>query len=222
VDKVKIEVKGGKGGDGCVSFEGLSPGRKRPSGGSGGKGGNVYVVADLSLTSLHLDKAHFIAGDGSNGSSQGMKGRNGRDLFIRVPLGTTITNLSDELYNNNDNNNNNNNIDDFIVDNNNNNNNNNDDNEEEIEPKRKSITLLQPQQMCLVALGGNPGLGNGQLHSLSNHSLLQQGHHRRKKYPGQTGQCKLLLLELQVMADVGLVGFPNAGNNNHNNHNHIL
>lgn len=85
-----IEVKGGKGGDGCVSFMGLSPGKKRPSGGPGGRGGNVYIVADNTIGSLKMPSVHYFAGDGRNGSSDGLKGRSGRDVFVRVPIGTTV------------------------------------------------------------------------------------------------------------------------------------
>lgn len=96
-------MKGGNGGDGCVSFEGLSPGKKRPDGGSGGRGGNVYIVADATVNSLRLPTIHFNGQDGRNGSSQGATGRNGKDMFVRVPVGTIVSDLdksvsADDLY----------------------------------------------------------------------------------------------------------------------------
>ena len=63
-DKVQIEVKAGKGGNGCVSHEITSPGCKKPSGGSGGKGGNVFIQGDSQLYSLKFQTYHFNAGDG--------------------------------------------------------------------------------------------------------------------------------------------------------------
>jgi len=96
VDRVQLEVKGGRGGNGCVSFEVLSPGRKRPSGGSGGKGGNVYIVADRSLTGLKFQTFHFNARDGAHGGSSGLTGRRGEDVIVQVPLGTIV---SERLHN---------------------------------------------------------------------------------------------------------------------------
>lgn len=93
----------------------LSPGRKRASGGSGGYGGNVYIVADNSLTSFTFETSHFNAGDGKHGGSMihcadccficknlinvstgaGLTGRNGKDVYIRVPCGTIVTDRKD-------------------------------------------------------------------------------------------------------------------------------
>lgn len=96
----------------------LSPGRKRASGGSGGYGGNVYIVADNSLTSFTFETSHFNAGDGKHGGSTiccagccflcknlsrlllsttgaGLTGRNGKDVYIRVPCGTIVTDRKD-------------------------------------------------------------------------------------------------------------------------------
>jgi len=91
VDKVQIEVKGGRGGNGCVSFEVLSPGKKRPNGGMGGRGGDVYIVADRDLMSLSFQTFHFNAGDGGNGGSDGLTGRNGKNVYIKVPIGTIVS-----------------------------------------------------------------------------------------------------------------------------------
>lgn len=69
MDKARIEVKGGRGGNGCVSHLVLSPGKKRPNGGNGGKGGSVYIVADRAMTGMNLHTFHFNAGHGRNGGS---------------------------------------------------------------------------------------------------------------------------------------------------------
>ena len=90
MDKVQIECRGGRGGNGCISFERLSPTKKRPTGGSGGYGGNVYLVTDKTLTSFNFETFHFNAGDGSHGSGNGRTGRNGRDVYVRVPCGTVV------------------------------------------------------------------------------------------------------------------------------------
>ena len=102
MDKAQIEVRGGRGGNGCISFQILSPGRKGPSGGTGGytaillyveyrrltvslylckyvgKGGNVYIVGDSNLSGLNFQTFHFNAGDGGHGSGKNATGRNGK------------------------------------------------------------------------------------------------------------------------------------------------
>ena len=67
MDKVKLEVRGGKGGNGCISYDILAPGKKRPNGGSGGRGGNIYLVADKGQTSFSFQTFHFNASDGLHG-----------------------------------------------------------------------------------------------------------------------------------------------------------
>lgn len=98
VERVQIEVKAGKGGNGCISHEVLSPGKKRPNGGNGGKGGNVFIVGSNQVESLHFPTYHFNAGDGKHGGSNGLTGRRGKDVYIHVPLGTIVTeNIPDEF-----------------------------------------------------------------------------------------------------------------------------
>ena len=70
VDKVQIVVNGGKGGNGCISHEVLSPSCKRPNGGNGGKGGNVYLQIDNELSSFDFQTFHFNADDGGHGGSK--------------------------------------------------------------------------------------------------------------------------------------------------------
>ena len=218
VDRVQVEVKGGRGGNGCVSFEVLSPGRKRPSGGSGGKGGNVYVAADRGLTGLKFQTFHFNARDGTHGGSSGLTGRRGEDVCVRVPLGTIVSekftsylhhvsSSSDdeeleEEYEEED---------ELDLE---------DDGDEENAPAKKSTRrdrgvrlgliaeLNEHGATVLVARGGDPGVGNS----------VMAGSPRNRarsvpltKLPGRHGEARSLLLELKVIADVGLVGYPNAG-----------
>jgi GTPase involved in cell partitioning and DNA repair len=81
-----------------------SPGCKRASGGSGGKGGNVYIIADPEVNSLNFRTIHFNAENGAHGGGNGMTGRNGKDVYIKVPLGTIVrrkldwANFSQEDY----------------------------------------------------------------------------------------------------------------------------
>ena len=98
VERVQIEVKGGSGGNGCISHEVLSPGKKRPNGGNGGRGGNVFIVGSSQVESLHFPTYHFNGGSGNHGSSNGMTGKRGKDVYIHVPLGTVITEHIPEEY----------------------------------------------------------------------------------------------------------------------------
>lgn len=73
-----------------MSFERPSPSTKKASGGSGGPGGNVYIIVDRSLTNLSFETYHFNGGDGSHGGSAGLTGKSGKDVFIRVPAGVVL------------------------------------------------------------------------------------------------------------------------------------
>ena len=94
VDKARIDVKAGKGGDGCVSFrrEKYVP-RGGPDGGDGGDGGSVVAQVDPNLSTL-LDyryKHHYRAGNGKHGKGKKMRGSNGEEVVLRVPSGTVVT-----------------------------------------------------------------------------------------------------------------------------------
>lgn len=94
VDEIKIIVKGGKGGDGCVAFD-TSKGGRGPAGGNGGGGGDVYIEGISNMTALNKFryKKEFSAENGRNGKSKLLDGASGKDLVLRVPIGTIAHNL---------------------------------------------------------------------------------------------------------------------------------
>ncbi|NMG10834.1 GTPase ObgE [Brasilonema sp. UFV-L1] len=168
IDQAKIEVEAGKGGDGIVAFrrEKYVP-AGGPSGGNGGKGGSVMLVAVENLQTL-LDFRYnhrFQAENGSRGGPNNRTGANGKDLIIEVPCGTVVYNAE---------------TDEILGD------------------------LVESGQTLLVAEGGKGGLGNK--YFLSNRN-------RAPEYalPGLPGEIKLLRLELKLLAEVGIIGLPNAG-----------
>ncbi len=166
VDYVKIHVKGGDGGNGCVSFrrEKYVP-RGGPDGGDGGNGGSVYLEADVNLASL-LDlryRPHRVAGRGQHGKGKNMHGRNGADVVLRVPLGTVVT-----------------------------------------EGDRQIADLTRLGQRFCAAKGGRGGRGN-------QHFATSTRRAPRIAEKGSSGKERTLILELKLIADVGLVGLPNAG-----------
>lgn len=168
IDQAKIEVEAGNGGDGIVAFrrEKYVP-AGGPSGGNGGKGGSVLLVAEENLQTL-LDFRYnhlFKAENGSRGGPNNRTGANGKDLIIEVPCGTVAYDAE---------------TDDIIGD------------------------LVEPGQTLLVAEGGKGGLGNK--YFLSNRN-------RAPEYalPGLAGEIKSLRLELKLLAEVGIIGLPNAG-----------
>lgn len=203
VDKVKVRVTGGRGGNGCVSYNVTSPSRKEPNGGSGGKGGCVYIIADKSLSSMRFKTFHFNAGHGAHGGSSFRTGRAGRDLYIRVPLGTTIREeLSDDL---NDLTNLNFLDGDFFKLSSSNDDDCSDDKDEVIEPD--FLDLQNDGDVIRVAEGGSPGIGNG----IMNRSKYNKNKSiPRTQMPGQNGEQRDLVIELKIIADVGLVGLPNV------------
>ncbi|UPG93380.1 Obg family GTPase CgtA [Luteibacter aegosomatissinici] len=168
VDEAQIRVTAGSGGNGCASFR-----REKfipfggPDGGDGGDGGSVWLVADEGLNTL-VDFRHmrqFKAPRGQNGMGSQMYGKGGEDIFIRVPVGTVVTNVD---------------TDEVIGD------------------------LTSNGQRLKVAEGGRGGLGNIHFKSSVNRAP-------RKATPGTPGEVRDLKFELRLLADVGLLGFPNAG-----------
>ncbi len=168
VDRVKIEVQAGDGGDGCMSFrrEFRVP-RGGPDGGDGGRGGNVMIVAKPGVDSLNAlsHKKHWRAESGVNGSGSNRHGRNGEDLVIEVPPGTVVMDANEG----------------FII---------------------KDLTV--EGDSVIAARGGKGGYGNTRFKS-STHQAP------RETTPGGEGEHRELILELKVIADVGLIGKPNAG-----------
>src|SRR5690349_6660505 len=168
IDRAKIHVQGGDGGNGVTAFrrEKFVP-RGGPSGGDGGRGGDVVLVADASLnTLLHLRyNPQHLAQRGSHGEGSNRSGREGDDLIVRVPVGTQIfdANTGDLLHD-----------------------------------------LNHDGDRWLAARGGRGGFGNAHFATSTNRAP-------RYHQTGSKGEELDLQLELKLLADVGLVGFPNAG-----------
>ncbi len=168
IDQAEVEVIAGDGGDGIVAFrrEKYVP-AGGPAGGNGGPGGSVYLRADNQLqTLLDFRYAHrFKANSGQRGGPKNMTGAAGADLFLEVPCGTAVYDVStDELMGD----------------------------------------LVTPGQVLCVAQGGKGGLGNR--HFLSNRNRAPE-----HALPGLPGEERHLRLELKLLAEVGIVGLPNAG-----------
>lgn len=168
IDRVRIQIQGGDGGNGVTAFrrEKFVP-RGGPSGGDGGRGGDVILVADASLnTLLHLRyNPRHVAQRGSHGEGSNRSGRDGGDSIVRVPVGTQIFDATtDELLHD----------------------------------------LDHDGDRWLAARGGRGGFGNSHFTSSTNRAP-------RYHQNGGKGEELELQLELKLLADVGLVGFPNAG-----------
>ena len=168
VDEAKIEVQGGKGGNGAASFrrEKFIP-KGGPDGGDGGRGGSVYAVADRNINTLvdYRYTRKFFAPNGENGRGADCYGAGGDDIVLRMPVGTLVRDTD---------------TGEVIAD----------------------LNVHGARQ--LLAAGGKGGLGNLHFKSSINRAPKQAT-------PGEPGQYRSLELELQVLADVGLLGMPNAG-----------
>ncbi|HZG13560.1 MAG TPA: GTPase ObgE [Candidatus Bathyarchaeia archaeon] len=168
VDQVVIEVKGGDGGNGSVSFrrEKYVP-MGGPAGGDGGRGADVVFVVDEGLRTL-VDfryQRHFRAPRGENGRTKNMHGAGAEDLVVRVPPGTTVTDAD---------------TGEVIAD------------------------LLEHGQRAIIAKGGRGGRGNTRFATASNPAPEISEN-------GEPGQVRKVILELKLIADVGLVGYPSVG-----------
>ena len=168
IDEASIDVIGGNGGNGSASFrrEKFIP-RGGPNGGDGGRGGSVWAVGDENINTLidYRFTRKFVAPSGEHGMGSDCYGRAGKDIILRMPVGTIIT---DEKSG------------EVIAD------------------------LSENGKKALVAAGGEGGLGNLHFKSPTNRAP-------RQFTLGEPGQARSLKLELKVLADVGLLGYPNAG-----------
>jgi GTP-binding protein len=168
IDESKISLKAGDGGHGCIAFrrEKFVP-RGGPSGGDGGNGGNIYLVADQHENTLLKFRFNhtFRAERGRHGEGSNRHGRNGEDLEVTVPVGTIVyDDATGEM------------LHDFT----------------------------QPKERVLIAHGGRGGHGNA-------HFVSSVNRVPHKAQDGAHGEEKTLRLELKLLADVGLVGYPNVG-----------
>ncbi|MBI2832550.1 MAG: GTPase ObgE, partial [Chloroflexi bacterium] len=167
-EKVEIGVEAGNGGSGSISFR-----REKfvpfggPDGGDGGKGGDVFLQADRSVTALgeYISRRLYRAGKGKNGSGGRKRGKNGEDLVLKVPVGTVVADVAQGAV---------------IAD------------------------LAKDGERVIVARGGKGGWGNAHYASASNQAP-------RIAQKGENGEEKRLLLELRIIADVGIIGYPNVG-----------
>ena len=160
IDEAWISVKAGNGGSGCRSFLKMRGKRYgRPTGGDGGRGGDVIIVADNNKNTLieFRYNKHFKATSGKHGGSNNMTGEGGTDHALRVPPGTLIRDK----------------VTDLIL-----------------------RDLKAPGEKVIIAKGGAGGKGNSV---------------RRDATSGGEGEAKELYLELKLVADIGIIGYPNAG-----------
>lgn len=168
IDQAKVHVKGGDGGNGCVSFrrEKFVP-KGGPDGGDGGDGGSVVFVADAGLSTL-IDfryRQHFRAERGGHGLGARRTGRRGEDLVVAVPVGTVVR---------------------------------------DAESGGVVADLAADGQRAVIARGGRGGRGNARFATPTHRAP-------RRADPGAPGEERWVDLELRLLADVGLVGLPNAG-----------
>ena len=168
LDQAKINIKAGNGGSGASSFR-----REKyveyggPDGGDGGNGGSIIFESERNLNTL-IDfryKQHFKAENGRSGSKKNKTGAGGKDLILKVPVGTQIYEEDNNTL-----------IYDFITN----------------------------KDKFVVATGGNGGLGNTKFKSSTNRAP-------RKKTDGKKGEEFWIWLQLKVIADIGIIGLPNAG-----------
>lgn len=168
IDEAKIEVIAGNGGNGCMSFRREKFIEKGgPDGGDGGRGGSIIMIADNNINTLvdYRFVKKYTAKNGEHGRGADCYGHKGDDVYLKVPVGTTIFDEETGL---------------IIAD------------------------LDTNGQEIIIAKGGKGGLGNLHFKSSTNRAP-------RQATKGEAGEMRKLRLELKVMADIGLLGLPNAG-----------
>ncbi len=167
-DETKVYLKAGKGGDGCMSFlrQKYMP-NGGPNGGNGGRGGDVYLLADENISDLRAFhfKKHWNAKNGEPGRGSDQNGKGGSDCVLKVPLGTEVR---------------------------------------DVESNEIVCELLNHEQEFLALEGGKGGRGNATFKSSVNQTP-------RQFTEGKPGMEANFVFTLKTIADVGLVGFPNAG-----------
>lgn len=167
IDKVKVNLSAGDGGNGAVSFRHeIYVDKGGPDGGDGGDGGDIIMQASRNqntLANFRFQKT-IVAENGGNGSKQKKHGKSGKDLIVKVPVGTVITD----------------------------------------EHGGELADLVEDGQSAIIAYGGKGGFGNA-------HFVSSVRQAPRVAERGEPGDKFAVLMELKMIADVGLVGLPNAG-----------
>jgi GTP-binding protein len=167
IDEMTMHMKAGNGGNGVMRLR-HEKGKEfaGPSGGDGGKGGDVYIraIRDVHILSKYRHQKEFSAERAGDGGNDSLHGRNGDDFILDLPIGSIVTNLD----------------------------------------TRAEYQLLKDGEQILVLKGGRGGFGNEHFKSATNRTP-------KEHVPGQKGQEADFKLELQIVADIGLVGLPNAG-----------
>lgn len=167
IDEMKIYMKAGDGGNGVERWlHAKSKEFGGPSGGDGGKGGDVYfhAVRDVHMLSRYRHQKEFVAERGGDGAKDSLHGKNGEDMVFDAPIGSLIRNTR----------------------------------------TGEEFSLLKEDEKVLVLKGGRGGYGNEHFKSATNRSP-------KEHTPGAKGQEGEFAIELQLVADVGLIGLPNAG-----------
>ena len=182
IDNITIKVKAGSGGDGAVAFN-TNMRSLGPVGGDGGRGGDVYCegVSDLSALMQFRNKKEVKTEDGERGRGQSKDGSDGKDLTIKIPVGTVITNIETDLPVRS----------------------------AEVPAKRigkagEVREIVKIGERLLMAKGGRGGKGNFKFRSATNTSP-------RQFTKGKPGESFVIRFELKLIADVGLIGLPNVG-----------
>jgi GTP-binding protein len=167
IDEIKLHMRAGKGGGGVVRWrheKGIDKGG--PAGGNGGSGGSVYAEAirDVGVLAAYRDVKVFEAEDGEDGEKHNKQGPSGKDITVKLPVGSVITNLSSGHV----------------------------------------FELTKDGQIIKLLSGGRGGLGNAFFKSSINRSP-------RQTTPGDEGEEADFQIELELIVDYGIIGFPNAG-----------